>query len=146
MSSSVPSLPSRTLRCANGALYLLMALGVEAALVYAWCAGRLEGPLLLALGCCGGCVALIWALWYATLCFRVDASGVSRRVLWSVRSRRWADLKEAHASESEERGVVSCCIRLVFEEGVWCIGSDLFSPDEVQGLREDLRAAGLLRI
>lgn len=138
-----PQIPRRTLRCANGALYLLMALAVVAAAAYAVLSGRLQGPVQCGLAC-GGCVlALLWAGYYAALSYRVHPAGVTRCLL-RRRTRSWATLRGGSIYRCDERGVMVCRITLEFEEGVWCISSELFEPQAVQELAEALEAADLL--
>lgn len=139
----MPPLPSRTLRCANGALYMLMALATTAAAVYAALSGKLTGlPMLLSAA--GALIILLWAGYYATLSYRVGPEGISRSVFWRTRTRCWQDLLKAELYEHEAQGVATCRIRLSFASGVWCISSELFVPESVQELKSDLIAAGLL--
>lgn len=132
----------RTLRCANGALYMLMALGVVAAAAYAVICGRVEGAVQLGLAL-GGCVlALLWGGYYAALRYRVSPEGVTRCLL-GQRVQPWAALRRGDIYRKDERGVAVCRITLEFEGCCWCISSELFDQDAVQELAAELTAAGL---
>lgn len=137
-------LPRRVLHCANGKLYLLMALCAVGAAAYATIAGKLSGPLQVSIGTAVALVALFWAAYYATLRYEVSAEGLTRRAFWRSQTRPWSKLLSAELYEHEAQGVATCRIRLTYADKVWCISSELFDPDSVQELKQDLTAAGIL--
>ena len=145
MPREYPQLQEHTLRCANGALYLVMALAVVAATIYAIVCGRLEGALPCGLAGGGCALALLWAGYYMALSYRVCPQGVSRRL---VRRRflPWHTLRGGSICRQEERGVMLCRITLKFEEATWCISSELFDPEAVQVLASALESQGVLPI
>lgn len=141
----IPSLPHRTLRCANGRLYLLMALCTIGCAAWAFINGRLTGAWQVGAAAAAAIAALLWAGYYAALRWEITPEGICRHGLCPHREYRWQDLQEARLSETSDRGVDSCCLMLSFSNGKMRLGSDLIHLDEVQALRDDLMAAGLLR-
>lgn len=145
--NSIPAIYERTLRCANAALYVLMAVCVVTSAAWAWGAGRLHEPWQMLLAAGGSAVALLWALHYVFFRYTVGPDGITlRRMMHRTRTHAWSDLLAAEATHTDERGVVSCCITLKFAEGVWRISSDHFSPDDVQDIAALLAEAGLLTL
>lgn len=133
----------RTLRPANGALYLAMALCVCAAAAYAIISGRVQGWLPCTLATLGGIISLLWGGYYACLRYVADARALTRCSLFGRESRPWSTLRHAEFHEEDSRGIASCSILLTFEGGTWRISSDVLDPDAVQNLKNDLAAAGV---
>lgn len=138
------NIEQHTLRCANGLLYLAMACVLAGCAVWAIASGRFDRDWQPAAAAAGSVVALVWAGYYATLRWRVDAEGASRSVFFHTRRHAWAELQSASLSEHEHNGVASCCISLRFSGGTLELSSDLIARDDVETLRDDLRAAGML--
>lgn len=135
-------LTPRTLRCANGALYVLLALGAAAAGIWAACSGRLAVPLWVMVVCCAA--ALIWAAYYATYSYRVETDGVVRSLFFIRQKRSWADMSRAAVYRHDERGIATCRVMLQFADGgCWCISSEVFAPDDVQDFAQEMLTCGL---
>ena len=139
------SIPSRTLRCANGALYMIMALCTAAAAAYAFTKGHLTEPWHIALAIGGSILALLWGGYYAALRYRVDAEGLTHSLLWSSRFYPWSELISCTAMSTDSQGEACCTLSFSFTGGDISISSSLFSLDEVQELRSDLADAGALK-
>ena len=140
----MPDLPTRTLRCANGALYIVMALGVVGACIWSIAAGRLVAGWQVGAAVAGALGACLWAGYYAALAWEISAAGVYRRFLWRRRLYTWQSLQHAELRESEDKGVAMCAIELDFAEGKVTLSSELLPLDEIQALRDELVARGLL--
>lgn len=134
----------RTLRCANAALNAAMALSVVGVGAYAVISHRLQEAWQLYMAAVAAVMALLWGAYYVCLCYRISPDGISRRSWWRTETRRWAQLTGARVEETSDRGIASCTICLTFAEEEWRISSDLLSLDDVQELKADLHAAGLL--
>lgn len=146
---SAPSQPAfespRTLHCANGMLYLLMALAVVGAAVWAIMVGRVQGSAQVTL-IVGGCVlAMLWGGYYAALRYRVDERGIAKCLLWKKKFYSWETLRQASAQVQDERGIMICRIWLVFDGAELCVSSELLDQDAVLAFKDDLVAAGLLK-
>lgn len=135
---------TRTLRCANAHIYLLMAFSGIGAYAYCIVGGRLQEPLYLALAGAAVLLAFVWALHYTLLSYRLSPEGITRRGLTGSTTRSWHELKAAHAQQQEAGGIISCCVVLTFSDTEWSISSELFSPDEVQELSAQLVESGIL--
>lgn len=137
-------LPPRTLRCANGALYLVMALALNACALWAALTGRLSGASW-GIAALAGLCSLLWALYYATLHWQLDAQGLTRRVyLLRKKTYPWQQLRSAKLHEEARMGVGVCRIYFEFAEGVLCLSSELIPLDDMETLRDDLREIGIL--
>lgn len=145
MTPPLPITP-RTLRCANGSLYLAMAICTIAAAAYAIACGRLHEPWHIAAAAGGGLLALLWGGYYAALRYKTDATGLTHTLLWSSRSYPWASLVSCTSQSTETRGVARCALNFIFTEGSLCISSDLFPLEDVQDLRQELIEAELLKL
>lgn len=144
MMNGTPAVTERTLRCANGMLYLMMGLGAAACAAWAIGSGRVHELWHIVAAVAGVLVCVVWGWYYASLRWEVGPSGICRRVWWVRRSYAWQDLAEAQLSESEARGVGSCCITLCFSGGERVrLSSELLALDEVEALRDELSAAGV---
>ena len=139
-----PPLPSRTLRCANGALYLLMALSVAGCVAWGILSGRLSGLWQIGSSIAAALLALLWGGRYAALRWETGAQGICHRLLCFRKNYHWESLRSASLQENDTRGVATCCITLTFTEGELRLSSDLISLDDLELLRDDLIAAGLL--
>lgn len=122
-----------------------MALAVVAASVYAALNERLpQGWAVMALVVLGCALVCIWAGFYATYTYRVEAGGITRSLFGRRRTRVWSSLARASVYHHEAQGVAVCRITLEYPEGIWRISSELFDPDSVRELADELREAGLL--
>ncbi len=148
MSEDPPSIPENyecTLRSANAALNMGMALAVVAAAVYAlW--GRGEEVREWQVWICGvgAIVAVLWGGYYARYLIRVDARGITVR---AVRSRffPWQQLVSAQVEETDRQGIASCCITLTFSPGGTVhISSAMLELEAVQILARELQNGGLI--
>lgn len=139
------SLPSpRCFRCANRQLYFGMALSVVAAAAYAFISGHLpELWQQLAVFLCV-VIVLFWGSFYTTLRVELLSDGISRRVWFFHLFLRWSLLQRVELSEFDSNGIQHCSLLFVFPQKKIEISSRLFSPDDVQRLRDDLRLCNLL--
>ena len=135
---------TRVLRCANGPLYMGFVLGIIAAVVYV-CATKLTGlweilgVLFLTL------IAALWGGFYYVLRFRIDAEGITRSLLWSQRSIRWADITKAELRHIQSPGTESYTIILSSATETITLSSDLLPLHQVEELAEELKTAGILK-
>lgn len=142
MPGNLPRIPEnyeRTLRSANAALNVGMALAVVAAAVYVlWVRSGEVREWQVWLCGAGVFVALLWGGYYARYRVRVDARGVTVR---AVRSRffSWQQLVSAQVEETDSRGIASCCITLTFSPGETVrISSEMVELEAVQQLAREL--------
>ena len=135
---------TRVLRCANGPLYMGFVLGIIAAVVYV-CATKLTGlweilgVLFLTL------IAALWGGFYYVLRFRIDAEGITRSLLWSQQSIRWADITKAELRHIQSPGTESYTIILSSATETITLSSDLLPLHQVEELAEELKTAGILK-
>ena len=134
----------RTLRCANGLLYFCMGVAVACCAAWGIGAGRITGGWQIAAMVVAAVVAVLWGGYYGALRWEVSDCGISRCLLGWRESYSWQQLEGATLSESSSNGVASCCITLSFPGVELRLSSDLLALDDVEGLRDDLRAAGFL--
>lgn len=133
----------RTLRCANGPLYMGFVLGIIAAAVYV-CLTRLTGVWEI-LGVAGlTIIAAIWGGFYYFLRFRINAEGVTRSLLGHHRSIHWADITMAELRHNQSPGTESCTIVLTSARESISLSSDLLPLDQVEELAKELKEAGIL--
>ncbi len=133
----------RTLRCANGPLYMGFVLGIITAAVYV-CLTRLSGVWEI-LGVAGlTLVAALWGSFYYFLRFHINAEGVTRSLLGHHRSIRWADITTAELRHNQSPGTESCTVILSSAQESIRLSSDLLPLDQVEALAKELRAAGIL--
>lgn len=118
-----------------------MALGTAAAGAYSSLSGHGVLPLWLTISLCSA--AFLWAGYYVSLRYVADTAGIERRILWRTSHRTWAELRRATLSRSDSQGVSLCRITLVFADTQWTISSEVFAPDAVHELADDLTAAGI---
>lgn len=134
----------RTLRCANGRLYLGFVLGIIAAAVYVAVTRHFSIAELI--GIAALCVvALIWGGYYVTLRYIIDAEGVTQRLFFRSHRLLWSELTAADVQEKHSPGVESCTLVLTTAGSTLSLSSDILNPDEVHDLVEDMRTAGLLK-
>lgn len=132
-------------RCANAGVYVLMAIGVVAAMVWAVWSSRLQGHVQLALAHLGCAVVVFWAAHYFFLSYRVSSDSIARRTL--LRGKEVRSLDSAlsiRAQRQESRGIISCAVMFRFPDAEWTISSDLFAPDDVLDLADELAKDGIL--
>lgn len=130
----------RTLRCANGSLYMLMGCCVAGCVVFAGCSGRWAWWYVVAVGALG----LAWGAYYGTLRWRVDSEGVETACLGRRRRYAWQQLAHAECASGDQAGVGYCRIVLKFREGEVRLSSELIDLEEVEKLRDELISAGIL--
>lgn len=149
MPEKVPSIPEDyecTLRSANAALNMGMALAVVAAAVYVlW--GRGEDVPEWQVWLCGAgvLIAVLWGGYYVRYQVRVDVRGVTVR---AARSRffPWQQLVSAQVEETDRQGIASCCITLTFSlGGTVHISSAMLELEAVQKLAHELQISGVVR-
>lgn len=133
----------RTLHCANAVMYAAISLLVVAATVYVWCTEPLSTRSIIATVAAGG--AVIWALHYIFLRYRIDTDGVSEhRLLRRPRRIRWSDVTEAKQEEVQLQGIAGLTIILQSPDTSITISSRVLNLDDVEALAEDLKKAGIL--
>lgn len=137
-------LPPRTLRCANGALYLLMGLAVAGCAAWAIGSGRVAGAWHTCAALAGAALALLWGGSYTLLRWEIGPAGITHRSILRRRCYPWANLQNAQIQQSEQNGVATCCLQFNFSNGALELSSQLIALDELEQLSEDLAAAGLL--
>ena len=139
------SVTSRRFRCANRSLYFGMMLAVFAAMVYTLATGRLPELWQQLIASICTILTLLWGSFYTTLCMEVNSEGISRRIWFFHRLFFWSLLRNVELSEFDLNGIRHCSLLFIFSDGTKIeISSHLFPPDDVQELRDDLRACNLL--
>lgn len=134
----------RTLRCANGLLYLCMGVAVACCAAWAIGSGRVAEAWQISAAVVASVVCMLWGGYYSALRWEISPEGICRRLLWWQESYSWNQLESAEIAESSSNGVASCCILLHFPGVKLCISSELFSLDDVEKVRDELKNAGLL--
>lgn len=135
----------RLIRCANARLYLFLTLLVLAAAAYV--GHQPDSSLLQQWGAwAAGLLTLAWGGYYATLQYRTDSRGITRKLFWLNRQRiEWSDITHADVQEESDPETASCTLSLTTASGQRMqLGSDLLPLDEVQQLVAEMRRAGLL--
>lgn len=133
----------RTIHCANAVLYAAITLLVVAATVYVWCTEPQSTRSILASAAAAG--AVIWALHYIFLRYRIDAEGVSEHgLLRRTKSIRWSDVTEARLEELQLRGIAGLTIIIQSPDTTITISSNVLSMEAVEELAEELKKAGIL--
>ena len=120
---------ARTIRSANFAFYWGCLALVVFACIYVPMTRNLS-PWMLAGVAVAGVACCLWGLYYATLCYKVDAEGQA--------------LTECDWQETDANSIASCRLTLVAPQQTMVLSSDLLPLDAVQELAADLRAAGHL--
>lgn len=135
----------RTLRAANAALYMCLALLVLAAAVYACCIR--EGLWQQGLALAGGLTALLWAAHYVSLRYTVDATGVcERRLGRGTRRLPWEELEQAELHHKRMQEVESLTLLLHSKRGFTMrLSSELLSLEAMEELAEEMRRVGILK-
>lgn len=135
----------RTLRAANATLYLCLALLVLAAAVYACCTR--EGLWQQGLALAGGLVALLWAAYYISLRYTVNAMGIcERRLGKGTRCLPWTELERAELQHKHMQEVESLTLLLHSKQGfTMSLSSELLSLEAMEELVEEMRRAGILK-
>lgn len=136
--------PTRSLRSANAALYLYMALGMVAAGAWSLYSGRIHGVWGIVLGIGAPLAALLWAVARLSFCYYSTAQGLTRRYLWRSTHCSWSSLQESSYEEIEAQGIASCQIQLTFSTATFCISSEQFPLEDVQELKQELIDAQIL--
>lgn len=143
MIGSHTAMTTRTLRCANGPLYMGFVLGIIAAAVYVSLT-RLTG-LWEILGVAGlTLIAALWGGFYYFLRFRIDEEGVTRSLLCRHQRIRWADITTAEMRHNQSPGTEACTIILNTAQGSITLSSDLLPLEQVEELAKELKQAGIL--
>lgn len=133
----------RTLRCANGPLYMGFVLGIVAAAVYVsltrlsgfW---EIGGVIVLTL------IAALWGCFYYFLRFHLDEEGVTRSLLCHRKSIRWADITAADIRHTQTPGTESCAIILTTATASITLSSELLPLEQVEELAKELKDNGIL--
>lgn len=133
----------RTLRCANGPLYMGFVLGIMAAAVYVsltrlsgfW---EICGVIILTL------IAALWGCFYYFLRFHIDDVGVTRSLLYHRKSIRWADITAADFRHTQTPGTESCSITLTTATNSITLSSELLPLEQVEELAKELKDNGVL--
>lgn len=134
----------RTLRCANGPLYMGFVLGIVAAAVYVsltrlsgiW---EISGVIILTL------IAALWGGFYFFLRFHIDEEGVTRTLLWRKQHIRWADVTAADFRHTQRPGTEACAITLTTETDSLTLSSDLLPLEQMEEIVRELKEAGILK-
>ncbi len=135
----------RSLRAANGGLYLATSLLVLAACAYALLQGGRPAWQQWLAGA-AALTALVWGGYYALLRYQVDALGISRHSFFVTREHiLWEELAEATFEEQENMGIARCTLCLRAHHGTTLtLSSDLLALDAILELANELRERGLL--
>lgn len=134
---------ARTIRSANFAFYWGCLALVVFACIYVPMTRNLS-PWMLAGVAVAGVACCLWGLYYATLCYKVDAEGITRCSLFGEKRLQWQALTECDWQETDANSIASCRLTLVAPQQTMVLSSDLLPLDAVQELAADLRAAGHL--
>lgn len=133
----------RTIHCANAVMYAAITLLVVAATIYVWCTEPQSTRSIMATVAAGG--AVIWALHYILLRYRIDADGVSEYgFLRRAKSIRWNDVTEAKLEEVQLQGIAGLTIIIQSADTTITISSKVLSMEAVEELAEELKKHGLL--
>ncbi len=134
----------RTLHSANAVMYAAIALLVVAADVYVWCTESNNTARCIA-ATVATLMAVIWALHYVVLRYRIDAAGVSEhRLFRKVRRIRWSELSSARLEEVQLQGIAGLTIILESPETTLSISSSILHMEAVEELAEELKNVGIL--
>lgn len=124
-------------------MYAAITLLVVAATIYVWCTEPQSTRSIIATVAAGG--AVIWALHYIFLRYRIDADGVSEHgVLRRTKSIRWSDVTEAKLEEVQLQGIAGLTIIIQSADTTIDISSKVLSMEAVEELAEELKTAGIL--
>ncbi len=135
----------RTLHSANAVMYAAIALLVVAADIYVWCTESSSTARCIA-ATVATLTAVIWALYYVVLRYRVDADGVSEHRLFRKERRiRWSELSSARVEEVQLQGIAGLTIILESPGTTLSISSSVLPMEAVEELADELKRAGLLR-
>lgn len=135
----------RTLRAANAALYLSIAVLVLGVVVYVVCTRQDTWQQLIAAA--GGSFALLWAAYYVVLRYTVDATGIcERRLGRGTRRLPWEELEQAELHHKRMQEVESLTLLLHCKRGFTMrLSSELLSPEAMEELVEEMRRVGILK-
>lgn len=134
---------NRTLRCANGPLYMGFVLGIIAAAVYV-CLTRLTGFWEILGVASLTLIATLWGCFYYFLNFRITQDGLSRNLLCRHQQILWAEVTNAELRHSQTPGTESCTITISSAKDCITLSSDLLPLDQVEELAQELKKAGIL--
>ena len=134
---------ARTIRSANFAFYWGCIALVLFACIYVPFTRTLS-PLLLTCLVAAGVACCLWGGYYATLCYKIDAEGITRCSLFGKKHLLWRAVTESDWQETDANSIASCRLTLVTPQQTMVLSSDLLPLDAVQELAADLRTAGLL--
>lgn len=125
-------------------MYAAIALLVVAADVYVWCTESNNTTRCIA-ATVATLMAVIWALHYVVLRYRIDAAGVSEhRLFRRVRRIRWTELSSARVEELQLQGIAGLSIIIQSPDTTITISSNVLSMEAVEELAEELRKNGIL--
>ncbi|MCI6982427.1 MAG: hypothetical protein ACI4PY_03360 [Akkermansia muciniphila] len=132
-------LPTRTLHCANRALYAAVSAAVLGVCIYAALAPGPDyrPPLAIA----AGIICLLWGGGYASLSYTVSPQGITRSIFFVLKRRyTWQNLGPAEFHCIDAPGERS--VSLIFSN--LTLSGELLDPDALEELANDLRVAGML--
>lgn len=135
----------RTLHSANAAMYAAIAVLTVIADVYVWLS-ETENTARCIAATLATLVAVVWALHYVVLRYRIDAEGVSEhRIFRQTRRIRWSELTSAQVEEVQLQGIAGLTIILQSSGTTISISSKVLSMEAVEEVADELRTAGILR-
>ena len=134
---------ARVIRSANFAFYWGCIALVLFACIYVPVTRTLT-PLVLGSIVSSGVACCLWGLYYATLRYRVDATGITRCSLFGTKRLLWSALTACDWQETDANSIATCRLTLVTPQQTMVLSSDLLPIEAVQELAADLRTAGYL--
>lgn len=134
----------RTLRAANCGLYIGCILFIIFAVVYVALTKELA-PWAFYVVIASGIVGTLWGVSYIMAFFRIDAKGITRCGITGSTRMLWAELTDVSYTETDERGIASCCLELSFGVRKMLLSTELLNIDDIKDLVADLKACGLMK-
>lgn len=124
-------------------MYAAITLLVVAATIYVWCTEPQSTRSTMATVAAAG--AVIWALHYIFLRYRIDADGVSEHgFLRCTKSIRWSNVTEAKLEEVQLQGIAGLTIIIQSADTTITISSKVLSMEAVEELADELKKNGIL--
>lgn len=126
-------------------MYAAIALLVVAADIYVWYTEAANMPRCIA-ATVATLLAVLWALHYILLRYRIDTEGVSEHALFRrTRHILWAEITAARTEEVQLQGIAGLTITMESPTTAISISSKVLALETVEELAEELKSAGILK-